>query len=174
VNHFGHYYQLVREVKTFDEVVAAARGYSFHGMPGHLVTIQDATENELVRSLLPAYKTAWIDGSDNEIENSWWFTQGALKDASMTYFNWDEYAPDGYTDENLIIIYEASGKWEDVALGSSYWFIVEYECSGCSASMSHRTLFFLSSCFLVFLSSCLFVLLSLCLVAPLSSCLLSP
>jgi hypothetical protein len=134
VNHLGHYYQLVREVKTRDEVVAAALSYSFNGMPGHLVTIQDAAENELVRSLLPPYKTAWIDGSDHDIENWWVYTQGSLKDVAMTYFNWDEYAPDGYHDENGVIMYQASGKWEDVAHGSGYWFVVEYECSGCSAS----------------------------------------
>ena len=134
MNRFGHYYQLVREVRTRDDAAAAALSYSFHGMPGHLVAIQDAAENELVRSLLPPGKTAWIDGSDNDIENWWVFTQGSLKDVDMTYFNWDEYAPDGAHDENALIIYQATGTWEDVAIGSSYWFIIEYECSGCSAS----------------------------------------
>jgi hypothetical protein len=136
VNRLGHYYQLVRETKTQAEAVSAARSYLFQGMPGHLVTIQDEAENAFVRSLLPPGIFVWIDGSDLGQEGTWKFTQGPQAGSAMTYTNWFSAQPNGGTGENIVVMQQASGRWEDTYTSLSFWFVVEYEClTSCSPCM---------------------------------------
>jgi hypothetical protein len=136
VDRVGHYYQFVRESKTWDNAVAAATSYSFQGMPGHLVTIQDQAENAFVRSLLSANAEAWIDGSDSSQEGTWKFTQGPQTGAAMPYTNWLTGRPNGGNSENNLILEQASGQWEDRSKFGSFYFVIEYECASCSPSES--------------------------------------
>jgi hypothetical protein len=136
VDRVGHYYQLVRETVTWAFAVSTATSYSFQGMPGHLVTIQDRAEELLVRSLLPTNADIWIDGSDSGQEGTWKFTQGPQAGTIMTYSNWLAGRPNGGTNANAISYSSALDKWEDRSITDGRWFVIEYECASCSPSES--------------------------------------
>jgi hypothetical protein len=136
VNRLGHYYQLVPVGRTWADAVATASSYSFQGMPGHLVTIQDEAENAFVRSLLPANTDAWIDGSDGSQEGVWKFTQGTQTGTVLSYTNWRSGNPDGGLAGDAIIILQASAQWDDRSKFEGHWFVIEYECASCSPSKS--------------------------------------
>ncbi|CAI5444817.1 unnamed protein product [Caenorhabditis angaria] len=81
------------------------------GWGGHLTSIHSDEENQIVSSLVPKTKTAWISLNDVQKETIFVNTDKTNSD----YRNWKEGQPDnGLHNENCIEIQGNSGEWSDL------------------------------------------------------------
>lgn len=115
------------------------------GLGGHLASINDANEQELIMAMSASYcnkQNVWIGGY---FENdSWKWTDGS----SFSYQNWDAEKPDNYEDNEFFLRYANNnvdyetwsakqGKWDDCAENgsgddsdaplSSFGFVCEWD-----------------------------------------------
>ena len=100
----GHWYDTV----TGDWYTAEANALT---LGGHLVTINDANEQEWLNSNFDSSTLYWIGFNDFNIEGNWVWVSGEL----ATYTNWVPGSePNGYTRENAAIMnWGSPGKWND-------------------------------------------------------------
>ena len=116
----GHRYEYVRlsEAISWHDAVTTAENAG-----GYLATITDATEADIVTTLLSQEgDEAWLGASDEEEEGTWtWIT-----DEPWDYTNWYPGEPnDGYPNEDyLLAMHVAGGRWVDV-WDSNYGLIIE-------------------------------------------------
>lgn len=96
---------------------------------GHLVTINDAEENEWIKNNYSSNNSSvWIGFNDNEKEGSWVWTSGE----SNAFTAWNSGEPDGQANykstENaahLVLTGGIAGKWQDIPNNSSLTGIAE-------------------------------------------------
>ncbi|MBH30494.1 MAG: hypothetical protein CMG71_00705 [Candidatus Marinimicrobia bacterium] len=102
---------------------------------GHLVTIQNATENSIV---LDAYKrkgTVWIGFSDSETEGTWEWVTGEW----VTYTNWDTNEPNNSGGaEDVAEMWASDGKWNDSNASGNY-YVLEIDGSADNTAPSTPT-----------------------------------
>lgn len=100
----GHWYDTVSGDWRAAETNAIALG-------GHLVTINDASEQEWLNSNFDSSVLYWIGFNDFETEGNWVWLSGE----PATYTNWVPGSePNGYTRENAAIMnWGSPGKWND-------------------------------------------------------------
>lgn len=140
----GHFYEAVTvfEGLTWEDADVAARGRSFNGVEGHLLTITSENESEFVvtnfpQALVtgPGRPTFWLGGSQpagsEEPAGGWEWVTGE----PFTYQNWDPGEPNDNESPEQCLNFSANslgvGSWNDQPcglLGSGY--IVEYDTSG--------------------------------------------
>ena len=98
---------------------------------GHLVTINSSGEQKFVIDLLKSTnsrKYLWLGAMDVYSEGKWkWITGDAF-----SYSNWADGEPNDSNDEDYLMLYRDSGKWNDCKDGysdfsDSYCFICEFE-----------------------------------------------
>ena len=100
---------------------------------GHLAVINDAAENEFIRSHIMAGH-AWIGLTDQASEGSFkWVTGEAL-----SYSNWDVGQPNNYNgNEDHVRILQSNGKWTDKNGGISLEYVMEIPCGSTQASVGN-------------------------------------
>lgn len=81
---------------------------------GHLVTIDDATENEFVRSFASPFvgaphNGAWIGLNDVDVEGQYTWIDGS----TSSYRNWQPGEPNNLNNQDYGLIYTDNGKWDD-------------------------------------------------------------
>jgi hypothetical protein len=81
---------------------------------GHLVTINDALENQFVLTFfanaLPGNGRVWLGLSDAVSEGSFFWANGE----PVTYTNWDFNEPNNAGNEDYVAMYSGNGFWVDV------------------------------------------------------------
>ena len=101
---------------------------------GHLVTINNAVEDEFVRSLMPYDTTLWAGGTDAEVEGTWKWLTGEIfwqNGAVVTYAHWNSEEPNNSeynstgTEEYLMI--NSNGTWNDAQGCETRPFILEID-----------------------------------------------
>ena len=75
---------------------------------GELVVINDAEENEFVRTLARE-NIVWLGGTDEFEEGTWTWDNGE----DFSFKNWDKNQPSANSGHNFLILYGKSGKWAD-------------------------------------------------------------
>jgi len=92
---------------------------------GHLVVIADATENTLVRGLLPMTARFWMGFSDLEVENTWKWLDGT--DVPRAAEFWDGAQPNDNQTFGGEDCGEMSntGTWNDKACSNAQPFVCE-------------------------------------------------
>jgi len=132
----GHYYQYVTNAVSWAQAKTNAEARVIGaGWRGHLVTIQDAAENEFVRLLSPTVG-AWLGGfqpaGSAEPSGGWQWVTGE----PFTYTNWKSGEPNnqGVANEEAVNMLGtihgvgSPGKWNDAnGSNNTAGFIVEYE-----------------------------------------------
>ncbi len=136
----GHWYAHEKICQTWTEAYMHAVNQTFFDpdsgnlLIGHLVTIQDATENEWVRkTFLSEYRQMWIGAyqfsHEGGLQDNWTWITGE----KWEYTNWDTTEP-GSFDEDYARMMNWSGhygKWHDFPDENSncsvLFTIVEYE-----------------------------------------------
>ena len=96
---------------------------------GHLVTINDAAENEWIKTSYSTNNSSiWIGFNDNSKEGSWVWSSGD----SSAFTAWNSGEPDGQANykstENaahLVLTGGIAGKWQDIPYNSSLIGIAE-------------------------------------------------
>ncbi len=90
------------------------------GLGGHLVSITSATENSLVRALLPGTVLA-IGSSDAAVEGTWTWSDGD----TFSYTGWGAGEPNnsgGVEDCGLL---QATGAWNDGVCSAAHGYVCE-------------------------------------------------
>ncbi|NER48462.1 MAG: CHAT domain-containing protein [Symploca sp. SIO1A3] len=136
-----HFYELVREENnkqlTWEEARVAAENRTFKEQTGYLATITSAEENQRIGELgIPADSSAWIGGSDAEVEGTWKWVTGPeagtvfWQDGNPIGFtNWDMNEPSNNNGvEHYAEFVQLGNSWNDRANDNSnpVGYIVEY------------------------------------------------
>jgi hypothetical protein len=130
----GHWYLSPTAVYgTWLECWLEAQLSTFLGRPGYLATIQDATENDLVRHVTDHYPTEaakWIGGFETRhLTQRWeWITE-----EPFAYTNWFPGEPNNSGGREDFLEMLLGGQWNDIpfdnASGNRGYAVVEYEPS---------------------------------------------
>ncbi|MEI6651370.1 MAG: FG-GAP-like repeat-containing protein [Chlorobiaceae bacterium] len=113
----GHTYQVTsNNLLSWEEAEAEAIA---HG--GHLVTINDAEENQWLSSAF-WQQSIWIGLNDIQKEGEWVWVDGS----AITYTNWSYGEPDNFAGNEDIVYLDSSAMWNDTGAGSSFYGIIEY------------------------------------------------
>ncbi|MBC7771879.1 MAG: hypothetical protein H7210_05250 [Pyrinomonadaceae bacterium] len=109
----GHvYYLLSGSSWTQAEAAAIALG-------GHLVSVNDAAENEFVRSNF-ASESCWLGLSDQTVEGTFrWADQ-----STVSYTNWYPFEPNNDGNEDFVHMYP-DGSWNDISAANARLSVVE-------------------------------------------------
>jgi hypothetical protein len=129
----GHYYQYVSNAATWPAAKADAESRVLtNNYRGHLATIQNASENDLVLSLSPVVG-GWLGGlqpsGSVEPGEGWQWITGE----PFSYVNWNSGEPNNsgaLNEESLNMlgtIHGTPAKWNDVSGTSTSGYIVEFE-----------------------------------------------
>jgi hypothetical protein len=128
----GHVYEYVETPGTWKAAFNAAAARTFRSVPGHLVTITNAFENNLVGSFRGATDDlrGWIGLTDEVTEGTFQWITGE----PLSYTNWapgepSSGSPPGETDEDYVEIFAAK-VWNDnnnTGSGLNQGYLVEYE-----------------------------------------------
>ena len=124
-SYLGHDYYLLSPA-TWTESEAAAIG-----LGGHLVTIDDAGENNFVTTQFGGERSLWIGLTDSAVEGTFVWVSGA----PLVYTNWSSGEPNncGFgtcSSENFGEIYpdyggDTLGRWNDVGNDYALFGVVE-------------------------------------------------
>ena len=136
VLHNGHLYFVSEGPATWRQAKEQCEQ-----MGGHLVRIEDASENSFVKQLLANGKVRdyWIDGSDEQDEGHWQFTDGR----PMLFAEWARGEPNnGARIEHHILIGwpERGRKWGDFGAGMRIGFVCEWDIDEKRARAHNRRL----------------------------------
>lgn len=122
----GHDYKLYNKALPWREA------YKFcEQQGGHLVTINSENEQSFLYNLINEKSTGsflWIGATDSYEEGKWkWITGN-----SILYQNWADNEPNNSNDEDYMVLYKNSGKWNDgndifYSDTKTYSFICEFD-----------------------------------------------
>lgn len=114
--HNGHTYFVANEANFWPQAESIAQSFG-----GHLVAINDAAENEFVRSLTTS--TIWIGMNDLDQEGTFVWTNGD----PITYTNWASGEPNNNNNEDVVEMSSVTGLWNDAKVsGVVPTYIVEF------------------------------------------------
>ena len=127
----GHYYDLILDFRiTWSAARLAAESSSFHGVPGHLVTITSAEENEFINSTLNTGlddQFAWTGGYEPADDGVWLWAVGpesgiqysidGVPTPPFNYVGWDGADPNDVAADEDYMSYIIGNHWNDHAPG---------------------------------------------------------
>jgi len=130
----GHYYQIVSTTVDWNTADQMARAMTHLGLPGHLVTIADAAEDQFVYFTLggAALGNSWLGGyqdlnapSYSEPLGGWTWVTGE----PFSYTNWTTGEPNDGGGQEHYLGYWPAEQWNDYTLVSNNVgrFVVEFE-----------------------------------------------
>ncbi|HUN82084.1 MAG TPA: lectin-like protein [Phycisphaerae bacterium] len=101
-------------------------------MGGHLVSINDAVENEFVRTNFANYQSqqqpVWIGFTDQAVEGAFVWTDGS----PVTYTNWSPGEPNDLGNEDYGLMSDAvTGGWNDAHSGGPFYGVIELPAANC-------------------------------------------
>ncbi|MAE27831.1 MAG: hypothetical protein CMJ87_02440 [Planctomycetes bacterium] len=129
----GHYYQYISSGLDWAASNAEAQTLSYQGMPGHLVTIADAAENDFLVSTFG--QRCWIgaqqdynDPGYSEPSGGWVWVTGE----PWTFDSWATGEPNDYGSGEDWAETWATGDWNDmpVSTGNVTGYYVEFDGGG--------------------------------------------
>lgn len=120
----GRPYQMCDEGEKWSDARDICEGDGYH-----LVTVNDAKENQWVSDTAALYRnrdTWWIGYSDLDLEGTWVWSDGS----TSTYDNWNRGEPNGGTGESCAHFYTnhhiGHGVWNDENCDSNKHFVCEF------------------------------------------------
>jgi hypothetical protein len=122
----GHLYAPIFSRQNWDQAKAMAETYECCGHKGHLVTIEDRSEDDFISTMYNG-DNGWIGLTNQGVEGTWKTVNGQ----SQTYFNWAYGEPNNSGgSENCALKWGSSGEWNDTpCTGYIRPFVVEFDCN---------------------------------------------
>jgi hypothetical protein len=122
----GHFYLITDSSMTWSDAEAYAQS-----LGGHLVTINDASEQDWIYQTFTSLSSSiWIGLTDEASEGTWvWSSSEAV-----SYTNWASGEPNGGTSYNYARI-SSNGQWYDVYNTSAYRGLIELTGSDTDGDM---------------------------------------
>lgn len=112
----GHTYAIIKDPSTWH--VAKRK---CEEMGGHLAVFDTAAESEFLKNLCRNPRiTAWVGGTDEEIEGDWRWVTGEKITLPFRHDNFHER-------EHSMCFYGEMNDWEDLCGDARIWFICEWE-----------------------------------------------
>ncbi|MCE5334113.1 MAG: tandem-95 repeat protein [Desulfobacteraceae bacterium] len=122
----GHQYLVTDSNMTWTQAEAYAQA-----LGGHLVTINDAAEQEWLRANMGQFGSLWIGYTDQDEEGAWKWSSG---DASQ-YTAWENGEPDASGSADYAYAYFGSADgWRDAAGNNSMRALIEFNSPGADSS----------------------------------------
>lgn len=134
----GHYYDFIAESRTWSSARTRAGQLSFDPdgpggqapIPGYLVTITSAPEQEFLNQHFGNSGLYWISAGDGAVEGTWRWNAGPENGSLLTYTNWRSGEPNngaGFFQEDYVVAnYGGVGLWNDWLGFVATNFVVEY------------------------------------------------
>ena len=123
----GHWYELIDSMIWTD-----AEQYAIDNYNGHLVTINDAAEEDWLQATF-GFDTFWIGFNDAAIEGTWEWASGE----AVSYTNWFPGVPDNLFNEDYAIMNGGqSNVWDDEANSYIYQITAFYSVNKINEHMS--------------------------------------
>jgi hypothetical protein len=138
----GHYYQFIRAGGiTWSSALTQAAAKTLYDLPGYLVTITSASENNFVTERIPGASNVWIAASDAGHEGSWKWKAGpeagiefwniGKNPKTQTFASWAGVEPNnsGGSEHYAVTNWSGSkGLWNDLpnSAGSISGYVVEF------------------------------------------------
>lgn len=134
----GHYYEVITDVLPWLEARDRSTAASYLGVPGHLATIADASENSWIVSTFggfPGIDNLWLGSwqdptspTYSEPDGGWVWITGE----PMSYLNWSSGEPNGGVDSDYMEIKGGGnpvGSWNDLQNNepNNRGYIIEYD-----------------------------------------------
>ncbi|MBN2495416.1 MAG: hypothetical protein JXR96_12550, partial [Deltaproteobacteria bacterium] len=112
-----HVYYFCDSASSWDEARDSCLSYN-----AHLVTIDDATENSMVRDAMDGVSTGdfWIGYNDRSSEGTWVWDDGS----TSSYHPWSTGEPNGADAENCAMV-QGDGHWNDMSCNYDRAFVCE-------------------------------------------------
>jgi len=105
-------YLFIRSIVTYDEALKLAEKYTYKGVQGHLLTIENETENNFVSNMLGVNDWSWLAVSDKNYEGRWVYTSGPDIGKPIVYSDWGDGEPNTLADSDFgIILNPSSSPW---------------------------------------------------------------
>ena len=128
------------EYKLYNNALPWREAYKFcEQQGGHLATINSEEEQTFIYNIIKNKSTrsyTWLGATDWYEEGNWKWITGS----KIVYYNWADGEPNNNYDEDFLMIYNNSGKWNDgtdiyYSDTKAYSFICEFEndslCRAC-------------------------------------------
>jgi hypothetical protein len=143
----GNFYQFIAGGVNLATARANSAAAMVNGIAGHLVTITSAVENNFVRGLITTSST-WIDASDAAVEGEWrwmsgpeagqmfWLGNSSGSAQNGFYTSWNGGEPNDSGNEDGIQMF-TNGTWNDIGVGNSYSYTIEWEGAAVLASLQN-------------------------------------
>lgn len=142
----GNFYRLVTGSTTYAAATTAAAGMLINGVGGHIATITSAVENAFLTSMITT--STWIGATDLAVEGEWrwdtgpeagqlfWLGAAAGSAQNGLYSNWNGGEPNNSANEDGVQLL-TSGRWNDINIGTSLPYLVEWEGAAVMASLQN-------------------------------------
>ena len=122
----GHTYLLTDGTLTWSQAEAYAQS-----LGGHLATVNDAGENEWVRTTFSnVWGNLWIGLSDSAQEDTWIWASGQ----AVSYTNWASGRPYSGSNDYDYAFMDSTGKWSDVYPSYTTRALIELDSAGTGGS----------------------------------------
>ncbi|MCH6258864.1 Ig-like domain-containing protein [Puniceicoccaceae bacterium K14] len=139
------FYKASSTAETWANAQATAIATTLNSLPGQLLTIGSAHENQFAQDLADeTFGSGWtslhLGASDQDEEGEWFWYTGSSPDSlfwnpetsdtnsSNPYSNWDESDPDNTGEaEHFATLLESNGKWNDRSGTPTYHTFIEWD-----------------------------------------------
>lgn len=113
----GHTYEYYEMAVPWEQAVRICEKKG-----GHLVTISDQAENNIVCGMLSSH--TWLGARTLGKDSSWFW----INCENLSYTNWTAYQPDCYNNiEFFMMMYAEAGNWNDFPNTTPLFFVCEYD-----------------------------------------------
>ena len=100
----------------------------YRGVTGHLVTIEDSTEEAFVK-WLAGTGDFWLGLTQKPSSNQWIYSTGATAGLIANYTDWYLGFPSGANPNCVFMNASDNGHWSTTGCAQSLPYIIEYECA---------------------------------------------
>jgi Lectin C-type domain len=130
---------------TIDQAQAdlAANHASFLGLPGYLVTITSANEQNFILSLVTGHEF-WTSGTDVGSPGNWYWTGGPEAGQAFSFDNWGGPPPSGANQLYLEVGICGVGCWAADSGTRQPGYVVEYSAAAAAGAPEPGTLSFVA------------------------------